>query len=430
MRSDSLQPDSQAVLAGCDVFSRLSPRLIESLRGCMQERHYEAGVTMIRQGEAGDCLYLIVSGVARADVHDRKGVHSVGEFGRGDVVGEMALLTREPRIADVVAQTEVDALLLSASHFDQLARAHPELGVVMTNLLAARLGRQDRDGLGGKAFNGYRILRRLGRGGMSVVYEAEAIDTGCKVALKMMSHSLLYTPGAPTRFRQEAEMIETLRHDNIARLHEHFPAYGTQFLVMEKVDGPTLHELIRHHGHLYDDAARRILGQLAKALRFVHGRGIFHRDLKPGNVMVDARGVVKLMDFGLAKQDPALGDHTQTVSQMILGTPMYMAPEQLAGETTDARADLYGLACIGYEMLAGKAPFQQGNVLQLVQDKLRFTLPPAEAIARGGVADDLYRFLSAGLQNDPDDRDVSLDEIAEWAAPVDRALFADCFWRR
>ncbi len=90
-------------------------------------------------------------------------------------------------------------------------------------------------------------------------------------------------------------MVEALRHENIARLHEHFPAYGTQFLVMEKVDGPTLHELIRHHGRLCDDAARSILGQLAKALRFVHARGIFHRDLKPGNVMVDAGGVVKLM---------------------------------------------------------------------------------------------------------------------------------------
>jgi hypothetical protein len=260
-------PESWDLFRECRPFTALPPAALQEMFATAEERTYQAGDALLRQGDPGDALLVLLEGSARARLRDEHGSHWVGRFTSGDVVGEMALVTREPRTADVIAESPVRVLLLPTATFDRLATRHLELCMVLTNVVADRLGQGARDGLGGKVVDAFRIVRCVGRGGMAVVYEAVEGTTGERVALKMMSHRLIYDSAALARFRQEAELVRSLEHENIARLQRLFPAYGTYFLVMEFCEGSTLADLVSRHGAFPEDQAKKILGQLAAATR-------------------------------------------------------------------------------------------------------------------------------------------------------------------
>jgi len=374
---------------------------------------------MVTQGDPAEGLLILLEGTARALLLGQDGTgRCIGRFTSGDVVGEMALVTREPRSATVIADSPVRALFVPTAAFDQLAARHLELGMVLTELVADRLGQGAHDGLGGKQVEGFRILRCVGRGGMSVVYRAEDLSTGELVALKMMSYRLIYDARALARFRQEAEILQSLDHENIAHLKRLFPAYHTYFLVMELCEGVDLQRLVGSRGRLAESRVRPILGQLARALEYVHQRGIVHRDLKPANVMITRHGGVKLTDFGLAV--PALGkdDHTRTVDHSVMGTPAFMAPEQLSGGLLDRRTDVYALGCLAYDLLTGQHPFRATTIFELVQEKLTMQLPPASEIGEG-ISTELYEFLQRALRVIPDERPASVAPLVAWAARCD-----------
>ena len=383
---------------------------------------YAADESMIRMGDPGDDLVVILSGSAQAFIRGGSGDRTiVGSFKPGDIVGEIAVLTGEARTADVVAQTEVRALRLAAADFHAVANVHPEVRVLLTNVVAEHLGQSAVDGLGGKTIHGYQVRRRIGRGGMGIVYEAARLDSGETVALKMMNHRLLYRPGAVRRFKNEADALEHLSHKSIARLYEHFSAYGTQFLVMEYCEGPTLAQVFAESGPLDESVVRPIVGQLADVLRDVHARGLIHRDLKPSNVIVGPAGLIKLMDFGLVRSDPQnpLAPEISTVTHErgILGTPRYMAPEQFGSGAVDMRIDLYGLACVAYEALAGRPVVRARDFIEALAEKLRFVLPPPQAIGRG-VSQEMHALLVRALDPHPEKRTIDLDVLARWAGPI------------
>lgn len=419
-------PDTRALLNGISAFSELPSELLDAMWERMESRSFDAGEMLMRQEDPGDCLLVLLSGSVRVSAHDQSGVvRVIGELDHGQVVGEMALLTGENRGADVVAREPVNALALAADEFHGLARRHPELGIVLTNLIADRLGRANWDILGGKVFEGYEILQCVGRGGMAVVYEARETAHDRRVALKMMSHRLVYDVASLTRFRQEAEIVQKLDHQNIARLFGRFSAYGTHLLVMEFVDGPGLDQIVKERAPVAETHVRSIVGQLASALQYVHERNLLHRDIKPSNVMLTRDGVIKLMDFGLAKPLVNLDDRTITHEHALIGTPSYMAPEQLSGEELDSRADVYGLACLAYTLLTGRRLFDSSNLLDLARAKLSSSLPAADQIGFG-VSAEMHEFLLKGLAPARDDRLADLDAQTGWAAPLDiAALDAD-----
>jgi tRNA A-37 threonylcarbamoyl transferase component Bud32 len=369
-------PASRNVLLESEPFRSLRARLVDQIFQAARERLYESGEVVIRQGQRGDTLHVVAEGTADVILHDDTTSRKIGSVIQGSVIGEMSLIMQEPATADVVASGPLRTLVVAAADFETLAGRNPELTIVLTNLVAERLGRALHDGLGGKILNGYRIARCVGRGGMAVVYEAWELASGERVALKMMSHRLVFQPGAFSRFEREARIVEPLEHPNIARLRGHFPAFRTEFIVMEFCDGATLGDLLTGHGAFPEAQVRPILGQLATALTFVHDRGVVHRDLKPGNVMLTPDGCVKLTDFGLAKEEKVLTDDTATRDGSVLGTPLYMAPEQILGEESGAVIDVYAFACVAYELLSGKRLFEARSMAQLLQDKLSMTVPP------------------------------------------------------
>jgi CRP-like cAMP-binding protein len=402
-------------------FSILTDGALADLLGAMHLREFQPGGSLICQGDPAEFLLLILSGHASAHVRNMPADRApVGELGPGDIVGEISLVTDEPRTADVVARTHVRALHLSASDFHVLADRHPDLRVLLTEVVTERLGHAQYDGLAGKEIHGYQIIQCVGRGGMGVVYEASRVATGQRVALKMMNHRLIYQLSALRRFRREAAILETLEHPSLARLYETFSAYKTEFLAMEFCEGQTLTQIVSARGPLKEDMVRPILGQLAVALKYVHGRGIVHRDVKPSNIVLTRNGGIKLLDFGIVtvEEDSDLWNTLKTTSYpRMLGTPRYMAPEQFSGRATDRRVDYYGVASVVFEVLTGRPVVAASDVFDIVREHAHFVLPAPDHIGEG-VSPEMYQVLRHGLEHDPDKRSLDLEKLARWAAPL------------
>ncbi len=400
-------------LAGLASFAGLGADVLKDIEASMVERRFDAGSALMRQGDDGDCLMVVQEGEVEVAVTFEGERHVLKRAGRGEVFGEMALLTREPRTASVIATSPVRVLALPVEDFLRLAEAEPALAEVLSRLTAQRLGEGIHDALSGKVFHGYRIRRRLGRGGMAVVYEGEDTLTGRRVAFKMMSHRLVFRDVSRRRFQQEADLIESFDHENIARMFGRFEAFRTFFIVMEYCDGEPLDRILAGGRTVGVPDTRRIVGQVAAALTYAHARRVVHRDVKPSNVMVNRDGVVKLMDFGVAL--PLPGD--KGGGGAILGTLPYMAPEQLVGEPCGVAADVYGLGGLAWEMLTGLPLFQARDYSSLHEAHEAWNVPDIAAIVPG-VDGGLRRFLAGALVRDPDARHVDLAELATWAGRV------------
>ncbi len=266
----------------------------------------------------------------------------------------------------------------------------------------------------GSTVGKYRIIEQLGRGGMGTVYKAidETLDR--EVAIKALNADLL-TDEAMQRFRGEAVMLAKLSHPRIASIYELTRQDKDLLMVMEYVKGETCEKLMARTGAMPVGKAVVLCDQILDALEHAHASGIVHRDLKPGNVMVTASGDVKVMDFGIAR---VAGSAHLTMDGYMMGTPAYMAPEQVRGEEVDRRMDLYSAAVVLYRLLTGRLPFEADSAISLIHSQLSDPPTPVRQF-RPDLPDWVETILMRGLAKGPADR---FQTAAEFRLALERGL--------
>ena len=272
-------------------------------------------------------------------------------------------------------------------------------------------------GLEGRIIAGrYRVLRQIGEGGMGRVYLAEHIKMGRRCAFKVLAHALVSDAEAIGRFNREAMNASRILHPNVAAVYDFGEASdGLVYLAMELVEGEPLSAVCARATVLSAERTIDIASQVAEGLTPAHELGIVHRDLKPDNIIVgtakDGRDVVKIIDFGIAK---GMAGDTQRVTRtgFIVGTPEYMSPEQLAGDTLDGRSDLFALGCVMYRMLTGESTFTGPSMESQIQRRL--TRPPPHArAANPAVPPWLDAVVAKAMERDPGDRYQTATEFRD-----------------
>ncbi|HEY3835010.1 MAG TPA: serine/threonine-protein kinase [Bryobacteraceae bacterium] len=267
----------------------------------------------------------------------------------------------------------------------------------------------------------YQILERLGAGGMGEIYKAQDTRLNRTVAIKVLLGANSGDPESRRRFIQEAQAASSLNHPNIVTIHDIITQGSDQFMVMEFVNGKTLADLIPAGG-LDSSTVLQYAVQIADGLHAAHSAGIVHRDLKPGNVMVTPQGLIKILDFGLAKfsapeAEVSLSDMTQsvgpaplTVQGSIIGTVCYMSPEQAQGAKVDARSDIFSFGCVLYEMVTGRKAFSGDSTLMILTMILRDEPKPIGQLV-SGVPPELVQIIHRALRKAPGDRWQSMHDV-------------------
>ena len=263
----------------------------------------------------------------------------------------------------------------------------------------------------------YTIIRVVGRGGMGTVYKAHDRELAEDIAIKLLRPETMR--GDPTmveRFKSEIRLARRISHTNVVRTHDFGEAEGAYYVTMEYVEGITLRDLIDLRGTLSPAATLGIARQLAASLAVAHEQGVIHRDIKPQNMLLDAAGVLKVMDFGIA----TLADHTSTITQsgMVVGTPAYMSPEQLLAETVDARSDLYAAGVVLYECLTGALPHEALNPISLIA-KVLHQAPRSPHERNAEVPVLLSSLVMRLLSREATDRPDSAAALGELLAQLD-----------
>jgi eukaryotic-like serine/threonine-protein kinase len=261
----------------------------------------------------------------------------------------------------------------------------------------------------------YRIVRKLGTGGMANVYLAEDEVLGRRVAIKILNDRHAGDEQFVERFRREAKNAASLSHPNIVSIYDRGEAEGTYYIAMEYLDGRSLKELIIARGpapvHIAIDYARQILA----AIRFAHRHGIVHRDIKPHNVLVDAEGRLKVTDFGIARA----GTSQMTEAGSIIGTAQYLSPEQAKGAPVDETSDLYSVGVVLYELLTGVVPFSGDTPVEIAMKHLSAP-PEPPSVKRAEIPRELDLVVLRALAKDPADRYQSAEEMDADLARVAR----------
>jgi serine/threonine protein kinase len=265
-------------------------------------------------------------------------------------------------------------------------------------------------------FGRYKVVKELGRGAMGIVYRAEDEVLQRVVAIKMiaLTGNSQERDTHEARFRQEARAAGGLAHPSIITIYDVGREGDVAFIAMELIEGRELRELIQS-GELSPSRACEVAIQVAEALAFAHEKGIVHRDIKPGNIMVLSDGRIKIMDFGIARlQEPTV----KTQTGVLLGSPQYMSPEQISGQSLDGRADVFSLGVVLYEMLTGIKPFDASDLTQVLFWVVNMPAkPPSER--RPGLPAVLDFIIARALKKKPEERYAG---AAEFAADLRNAL--------
>ena len=289
-----------------------------------------------------------------------------------------------------------------------------------------------RDLIGREVAGRYRVLAKLGEGGMGAVYRAEQISLRRAIALKVLRPEMSQNPMVLRRFEAEATSVAKLAHPNTVSVYDSGQdADGSLFIAMELIEGSSLRAVIQREAPLSPQRALAIAIQVAASLADAHAHAVVHRDLKPDNVMLQERGrlrdVARVLDFGIAKlrDDSRATQAAMTQAGDMLGTPQYMAPEQIRGEPVDGRCDVYALGCMIYEMITGRMPFEASTVMAMLTKHLtEHVMAPSARRPELGIPQPLDRLVVMAMQKDPKAR-PTMEAYGEQLVGLAASLPAD-----
>jgi len=328
--------------------------------------------------------------------------------------GSLAEVAARPdaigRLARVMDRMAVQVREREARLRERLADLRSEVGVARRSLGVPQVDLGPTFRSGERLGTRFEILAVLGRGGMGTVYRARDTELGEEVAIKTLRPELVADETVRERFKDEIRLARRISHRNVVRTHDFGETGGVWYLTMEYVEGLTVRELIDTRGHLGVPAILALGTQLAEALAVAHEVGVIHRDIKPQNLLLDAEGVLKVMDFGVAR----LAERTMALTEagLVVGTPAYMSPEQITGDPVDERADLYAAGAVLYECLVGRPPIEAASMVTLFARVLgEDPAPPSSVVPDVPAAlDDLVLQL---LAKRPEDRVPTAKALVE-----------------
>jgi len=378
------------------------------IEGALREEHFGPGDVILREGAVGEAMYLLSEGTVRIEGPQGEGAEESfeAELDAPSMFGEIALLTGEPRTASVVAKGPVRCHALRKTDFHTLLQSTPQAAHFLARLVADRLLESGAIRKVGQ----YEVLGALGSGAEATVFEGRQLKLDRPVALKMLSHALVHKPGFANRFGREARIIAQLDHEHIVKVYDAFEDWGTQFIVMEKLSGTLLEDIVTDKSRtLAWGAIRRILKEVCLGLAHSHAQGLLHRDVKPSNVFLTQDRRVKILDFGIALEE---GDGEQDPNSLV-GTPYYMAPERILGKSADGRSDLYSVGIMAYELVTGDVPFHADSFMDLLHLHVRAPVPNPRIKAKDAPPD-LVEFIQKATAKKRVDRFSSCAEAADF----------------
>jgi serine/threonine protein kinase len=375
----------------------------------MTYKHIKTGERFITQGEVAQAAYIIDRGSCLVLVEREGELYPAGHRGKGDIVGELTLLTGEPQNAHMESETDMDVWVLSKAQFDNISRSDPEVLDFLTELVADRF--DSRRPTADRTVGKYLATQVIGSGGYSIVYRGIHRALNMPVAIKMMRHNMALNPSFLRSFWNEGRIIARLNHENIIKVYDIEELYRTVFIIMELMDGESLKAMIDRLGRISPHLAANFLAQMCTGLNYAHKKGILHLDINPTNVFVQSDDRLKILDFGVAAP---VGSTDRSIFD---GTIYYTAPEQIRCERLDERTDVYSLGITAYEMITGGKPFVGDRVKSVMDMHLNQDVPdPAETVE--DLPEPLRKFIIRACERDPKRRYPSMEEALRVLSPL------------
>jgi predicted Ser/Thr protein kinase len=378
------------------------------LLNCLVPKCLRAGERLFAQGDVADDLYIVQEGSCSVKVEKDGEMCQVARLRAGEVVGEIAVLTGEPRSAHVDADCDMKLWGLSKQQFEEVSDAHPDLRYFLTELLTNRF--ESETVTSERTIGRYVIKGRVGKGGWSLVYRGAHKALNLPVAIKMLKHVMAMEPTFLDKFRNEAQIIAQMNHKNIVHVYDIEELYRTMFIIMEYLQGEPLDDLVERLGRIPIPRAVDFLVQICHGLGYAHEKGIIHQDIKPANIFIQPQDLIKILDFGLAC---APGNEDLNIA----GTIYYAAPEQLQGYPVDVRTDIYALGITAYEMVTGRRPYQEDDLNALADAHVNEDIQDPSDIVTG-LPGALAKFILKACRRDPGDRYQSIGEALDDLRPL------------
>jgi CRP-like cAMP-binding protein len=404
-----MYPRDLEFLMRVPLFDSLTQDARCPLLNTMTPEHVRAGERFISQGNEGNTLYLIQEGTCVVNLEKDGMTHPIARRREGDLIGEMAIFTGEPRRAHVDAETHMKLWRINRDQFDTLCKTYPDLRVFMTDLITRRFSSERM--IADRTIGKYVITEILGRGGYSNVYKGIHASLNMPVAIKMLNHDMAMDPDFSEKFRNEAKTIARLNHENIIKVYDIEELYRTIFIIMEFLEGVPLDYVLEKMERLPPHRVLDIVLQVCAGLAYAHENGIVHQDIKPGNIFIQPDYRAKIVDFGLAVRPGTVDDLCWP------GSVLYAPPEKIQGDPVDERSDIYALGITAYEMVTGQRPFAGNHPRDVMSLRGNKDVPDP----RGSIPDlpeEFAHFILRATKRDPSERYDNIPEILNELKPL------------